>query len=98
MAIGVAENWAKLLAGKTGITSLRPEHLPPEHEHVLSKIPSQVIGAVDSHALAEARKNVLGRSVGLSRQEDLALLATEEVWQCPRAACTRLPIHGHLCV
>lgn len=84
MAVGVAENWAKILAGKSGITTLCPGHLPVEHAHVLSKIPSQVIGAVDNCALAEARKTVLGASVGMSRQEDFALLAAEEVCLSPK--------------
>lgn len=79
LAIGVAENWAKLLAGKSGITALCPEHLPPEHAHVLDKLPSQVIGAVDNHALASARNAVLGSGAGLSRQEDFAELAASEV-------------------
>lgn len=80
LAIGVADNWAKLKAGKSGITSLCPEHLPPEHAYVLEKLPSQVIGAVDNHALASSRESTLGVSTaGLSRQEDFAELAAAEV-------------------
>jgi hypothetical protein len=81
LAIGVSGNWRKLLDGKSGITRLLPEHLPEEHAHVIDQLPSQVVGVVDSHALAAAKKAVLGaHAVGMSRQEHFAEIAAAEVY------------------
>ena len=31
LAVGVAQTWERLLAGDTGVTGLRPQHLPQVH-------------------------------------------------------------------
>lgn len=89
LGIGVAENWYKILAGQSGITQLCPEHLPAKHQHVFTKLPSHVIGAVDEQALATAKTNVFWARSGLSRQEEFVEVAATEVCALSKSSCFR---------
>jgi 3-oxoacyl-(acyl-carrier-protein) synthase len=56
LGIGVEENWQKLVSSVSGVTRLRPEHIPENDTHVLHKLPRQVVGAVDNDALKKAKE------------------------------------------
>lgn len=52
LGINTPTTWSRLLDGHSGIVGLCAEHVPPEHRAVLHKLPSQVVGAVDTVALS----------------------------------------------